>query len=73
MEWRMVRDYEGLYWINPDGQVKNARGVILKPHKVGNTDTVILFGQGIRQEYSIDLLLALSYPEKYTKEEKYGQ
>lgn len=66
----MVKDYEGLYWIDPEGHVKNAKGVILKSHKVGGVDAVYLFGQGIKQECSIDFLLAMCYPEKYLYERK---
>ena len=67
-DWRMVKDFEGLYWINSIGQIKNKNGKVLKHYRVGGIESVTLYGSGLRQEYPINVLLARNFPEKYMEE-----
>lgn len=68
-DWRMVKDFEGFYWINPIGQVKNKNGKILKHYYVDGIEFVILYGLGLRQEYPINLLLVMNFPENERSEQ----
>lgn len=69
MTWRMVKGYEGKYWLSPDGEVKNSRGLILKPIDLGHDMKVVeLYGNGLRTRKLITELLAENYPE-YSKED----
>lgn len=34
--WAEIKEYEGKYWVNENGEIKNEKGIILKPFKVGN-------------------------------------
>lgn len=61
--WKMLKDFEGLYWINRQGQIKNAKGQILMEHEAGGVRSVILYGSGLRQKYPVDMLILMNFPD----------
>lgn len=65
-DWRMIRGYEGKYWISPYGAIKNQRGKILNPIDLGGGIKAIdLYGQGLRDRKLINMLLLESFPELF--------
>lgn len=63
MTWKMIKGYEGKYWLNPEGEVKNSRGLILKPIDLGHgMKAVDLYGNGLRTRKLITELLVENYP-----------
>ncbi len=60
----MVKGFEGKYWVNPNGDVRNSRGLILKPIELGNgMRAVDLYGNGLRTRRLITELLVETFPE----------
>lgn len=60
----MIQDFEGIYWINRQGQIKNAKGQILKQYDTNGMRTVTLYGSGLKQKYPVDLLILMNFPEE---------
>lgn len=51
--WTPLPDYVGVYWICPEGYVRNARGTVLK-----NRDGVVeLRKNGMRERFEMERLL----------------
>lgn len=66
----MMKGYEGKYWINQSGEVKNFTGKTLKPIILsGGVKAVDLYGDGLRERHLISVLLQDNFPE-LCKEEK---
>lgn len=63
-DWKMVQDFEGIYWINRQGQIKNAKGQILKQYETNGMRIVTLYGSGLKQKYPVDLLILMNFPEE---------
>ncbi len=65
-EWRMVEGYEGKYWINPFGLIRNQHGKILSPIDLGGgVKAIDLYGEGLRERYLVKALLVENYPELF--------
>lgn len=63
-EFRMIKGYEGRYWISPFGRVRNQHGRILTPIDLGGgVKAVDLYGHGVRDRKLINVLLTETYPE----------
>lgn len=68
--WRMIKGYEGSYWISCFGDIKNKRGRILTPIILnGGIKVIDLYGEGLRERKLIDVLLRENYPELFKGEE----
>lgn len=64
--FRMIKGYEGKYWISPFGDIRNKRGRILTPIDLGGgVKAIDLYGQGIRDRQLINVLLMENYPELF--------
>lgn len=62
MEWREVPDFEGLYEVNSEGKVRNARnGRELKPRLKDGYPTVTLSKKGRPYSRSIHLLVMAAF------------
>lgn len=69
--FKMMKGYEGKYWINQNGDVKNFAGKTLKPIILsGGVKAIDLYGDGLRERHLIGVLLQENYPELYSKEEE---
>lgn len=65
-EFRMIKGYEGKYWISPFGAIRNKHGKILSQIDLGGGIKAIdLYGQGIRDRKLINVLLIETYPELF--------
>ncbi len=62
MMWKNIEGYEGLYQVSDDGQVRNSKGIILKPevNKKGYL-RVNLFKEGKKKKYRIHRLVAMAF------------
>lgn len=70
MTWKMVKGYEGKYWLNQSGEVKNFTGKILKPIILsGGVKAIDLYGDGLRERHLISVLLQDNFPELCKEEE----
>lgn len=70
-EWRPIPRHEGYYWVNSQGDVKNAEGRILaKTYCGGNSYKVKLQSCGQKEERYISTLLAEVFPELIQEVEK---
>lgn len=66
--WRPIPGYEGYYWINSMGQVKNSHGKLLsRVNCGGGILKVKLQAKGQREERYISSLMVEIFPE-YVKE-----
>lgn len=66
----MMKGYEGKYWINQNGDVKNFTGKTLKPIILsGGVKAVDLYGDGLRERHLISVLLQDNFPELCKEEE----
>lgn len=66
--FKMIKGYEGSYWIDPYGNIKNKKGKILKPIDLGGgVKAIDLYGQGLRERKLISVLLAETYPELFNE------
>ena len=66
----MMKGYEGKYWINQNGDVKNFAGKTLKPIILsGGVKAIDLYGDGLRERHLISILLQDNFPELYKEEE----
>lgn len=66
----MMKGYEGKYWINQSGDVKNFTGKTLKPIILsGGVKAVDLYGDGLRERHLISVLLQDNFPELCKEEE----
>lgn len=63
--WRPVPRYEGLYWINIKGHVKNSKDVIISTRIQGGVEVVELHGNGQREIIPISTLVLDAFPEIY--------
>lgn len=66
----MIKGYEGSYWIDPFGNVKNKHGRILKPVDLGGgVKAIDLYGNGLRERKLIRVLQCETYPELFEGED----
>lgn len=56
--WRPVPGYVGVYWINQQRKVRNAKGTILTPI---DDDTIELRNNGLRERHSISALVIAAF------------
>lgn len=71
-EYRMIKGYEGRYWIDQQGHIKNRHGRLLSTLDLGGGVRAIdLYGQGVRDRKLINVLLLEAFPEinKESKDE----
>lgn len=69
-KFRMIKGYEGSYWIDPFGNVKNKKGKVLKPIDLGGgVKAIDLYGQGLRDRKLITVLLMETFPELFENDE----
>ena len=61
MEWHEIKKYEGLYWINKNGDVKNKRGKIKSTFLTNGYKRVALYKNGLFNNYFIHRLVALNF------------
>lgn len=67
----MMKGYEGKYWINQSGEVKNFTGKTIKPIILsGGVKAVDLYGDGLRERHLISVLLQDNFPELCKEEEE---
>ena len=70
MDWKAIKGFEGLYWINRNGEIKNRHGKILaKTVLDGGLQVVDLYGNGQRVRKPINMLLIEAYPEMFEEEQ----
>lgn len=55
--WVPLKGYEGVYWINTTGSVRNAKGHVLKPIQTKDGDKVELRINGVRDQIYVDQLI----------------
>lgn len=58
-KWTPIPGYGGVYWINQEGQVKNAKGHILAP--IGDNPQVELRNNGQRERVFVKQLLIRTF------------
>ena len=63
-QWTPIPGYGGVYWINPDGEVRNARGHILSTIGDPKRPQVDLRSNGQRERVSIKQLLLITFGGK---------
>ena len=69
MDWRTIKGFEGLYWINSKGDVRNVHGKILAQTTLGGGLKVVdLYGNGQRIRKPIKTLLIEAYPELFMED-----
>lgn len=65
-DYRMIPGYEGLYWLDRFGNIKNRHGRQLKPIDLGGgVKAIDLYGKGMRDRKLIKVLLVETYPELF--------
>ena len=60
-KWKEIKDYEGLYWISDQGQVKNRHGRILIPEIRNGYYSVDLCKDGKRKKHRVHRLAAEAF------------
>ena len=66
--WKPIKDYEGLYWVSNQGQVKNKHNRILKPEIRNGYYSVNLCKNGKMTHFRIHRLVAITFipnPKNY--------
>ena len=65
-QFRMIKGYEGKYWIDPFGNIKNKQGKLMKAIDLGGgVKAIDLYGQGLRDRKLIQVLLVENFPELF--------
>lgn len=59
----MMKGYEGKYWIDPEGNIMNNKGKILKPKNVGGVNVIELYGQGVKNKHIVQALVLENFGE----------
>ena len=66
--WRDVPNFEGIYWINIKGIVKNSKDQIITPRDHNGIEMVELYGNGQRELIPISTLVLDAFPEIYKED-----
>lgn len=68
--WRPIVGYEGNYWIDSHGNIKNKQGKLLKPIDCGGgVKKIDLYGKGQRERKLVHTLVIEAFPEMFPDEE----
>lgn len=68
MTFKPIKGYEGIYWINNDGDIKNKSGRILKSHDNGlGYYKVVLYKNKQRHYHYVHRLVAQTFLRKTDK------
>lgn len=60
--WNSIKGYEGLYWVNRKGQIKNSSGRILKPFDNGTGySRVTLMKEGVKSNVLVHRIVAETF------------
>jgi hypothetical protein len=66
--WKPLKGYEGFYWINRKGDIKNSKGNLLHKSNVYGNSRVELRCRGLRESKLVLTLLIENFPEDYKNE-----
>lgn len=66
--WRPIPHYEGLYWVNSEGDVKNSKNIIISTRMQGGVKVVELHGNGQRDVVPVSTLILDVFPEIYKED-----
>lgn len=64
IEWTPIPGYAGIYWISPEGVIKNAKGLWMKPIVTQDGTFIELRKNGLRERYTIAHLIERTYGEE---------
>lgn len=68
-QWTPIPGYEGVYWITPQGEVKNASGQIRTPIGTYKGGWLDLRNNGQRERVPVQELLTRTYGGSYEQDE----
>ena len=66
--WKPLKGYEGFYWINRKGDIKNSKGNLLHKSSISGNARVELRCRGLRESKLVLTLLIENFPEDYKNE-----